>query len=80
MVTVRYFAAAADAAGTVQESLQPGTLGAVIAQMTTLHGDRLGEVVGRCSLLLNGAKVVDHDVDIESGSRLDVLPPFAGGC
>jgi molybdopterin synthase sulfur carrier subunit len=32
----------------------------------------------RCSCLLDGTAVHD-DVTVSAGSRLDVLPPFAGG-
>ncbi|MBO1030458.1 MoaD/ThiS family protein [Tessaracoccus sp. SD287] len=79
MVNVRYFAAAADAAGTTAEQFEPGTLAEVLAVMTERHGERLAEVVGRCSLLLDGAKVSDPATVLTAGAKLDVLPPFAGG-
>lgn len=79
MVAVRYFAAAADAAGTTVDTYEPGTLGEVLAAMAERHGDRLAEVVGRCSLLLDGTKVSDPQTVVAAGAKLDVLPPFAGG-
>ena len=79
MVTVRYFAAAADAAGTISDSYEPATLGELIAAMRERHGHALGEVVGRCSLLLDGARVSDPATELVAGAKLDVLPPFAGG-
>lgn len=94
-LTVRYFAAAADAAGTTQERLELGepTLAALRAELTERYGDPMAKVLRSGSFLvdgvvrrdqgaLTGADRGDADAaDETSGTPLtvDVLPPFAGG-
>lgn len=84
-VHVRYFAAAADAAGLDEETLTlaPGsTVSDLITQVGASHRAELTQVLGLCSFLLDG-KAVELDYPLASHSsqdvRLDVLPPFAGG-
>lgn len=79
MITVRYFAAAAEAAGTTSETLDAGTLGELRATMADRHGDALERVLTRCSLLHDGARVEDPALPLRDGGLVDVLPPFAGG-
>jgi molybdopterin converting factor small subunit len=77
-VLVRYFAAAAEAAGT-EEELLPAvpTVGALRAVLVELHGDAMARVLASGSFLVDG--VVSRDDARALGSRVDVLPPFAGG-
>lgn len=77
-VTVRYFAAAAEAAGTSTATLPAGTADAVRAAMVAAHGADLERVLARCSLLADGTRVECGD-PVPAGATLDVLPPFAGG-
>lgn len=77
MITVRYFAAAAEAAGVDTESLAAGSAAEVRAAMIGTH-PALAAVLGRCALLADGVRVSDAD-QIHAGATLDVLPPFAGG-
>ncbi|WP_127792724.1 MoaD/ThiS family protein [Agromyces sp. LHK192] len=79
MATVRYFAGAADAAGTEQERLDATDLGSLRAAMLAAHGEELGRVLGRCSLLLNGRRTEDDAAAVGDDDLVDVLPPFAGG-
>lgn len=79
MTTVRLFAAAADVAGTTSEEVEATDLGALLAELGERHGDHFTQVLGRCSLLLDGVKVTDPATPLQAGARLDVLPPFAGG-
>ncbi|WP_243695256.1 MoaD/ThiS family protein [Agromyces protaetiae] len=89
MVTVRYFAAAAEAAGLEQEPLDtsglvssgPGSLdlGALRAALVARHGAALERVLGRCSFLVDGVRAGEASVRIPDGATVDVLPPFAGG-
>ncbi|MFP3712142.1 MoaD/ThiS family protein [Puerhibacterium sp. TATVAM-FAB25] len=79
MITVRYFAAAAEAAGTEQEWLAAPTVGDLRAAMLDAHGPALGRVLPRCSLLAAGRRVDDDAVPLSAGTTVDVLPPFAGG-
>ena len=79
MTTVRYFAAAADAAGTMSETVGAATLGELLDRVREDHGRELATVLDRCSLLLDGVRVSDPATPLADGSTLDVLPPFAGG-
>ena len=78
-VTVRYFAAAAEAAATTSETLTATTAGELRAAMVTAHGADLEWVLTRCSLLAGGVRVSDDSTPLPAGSTVDVLPPFAGG-
>lgn len=79
MPTLRYFAAAAEAAGTTQEVIEGPDVAAVLAATCNAHGPQMSHVVGHSSLLLDGHYVSDHDTPLSAGAVLDVLPPFAGG-
>lgn len=79
-VTVRYFAAAAEAAGREEETLavaEGATLGALKEQLIEKYGDLMRRVVESGSFLING--VVRKDDAYSVSERVDVLPPFAGG-
>jgi molybdopterin synthase sulfur carrier subunit len=77
-VTIRYFAAAADAAGALEETLpRVATVGALRAALVERHGEPMARVLASGSFLVDG--VVSRDDARELGDRVDVLPPFAGG-
>ncbi|WP_159621229.1 MoaD/ThiS family protein [Ruania rhizosphaerae] len=78
MTEVRYFAAAAEAAGRHGESLAANTIGELRALMVERHGEPLERVLTRCSLLVDGV-VAENDTALEETDVVDVLPPFAGG-
>lgn len=78
IVTVRYFAAAAEAAGRDEEQLSlSGTLGVLRAELLRRYGDPMAMVLRSGSFLVDGT--VSRDDDRPLGERVDVLPPFAGG-
>lgn len=80
-VTVRFFAAARDAAGTDEEDIRIPT-GTTLADLTVALAARdgqLGRVLQKCSYLCDGVAVRNLHVDLESRQTIDVLPPFAGG-
>lgn len=79
MIRVRYFAAAAEAAGTRSEHLPAATLGELRQAMIDSHGAPLDRVLSRCSLLVNGARTSDPSTELSPEDHVDVLPPFAGG-
>ena len=75
---MRYFAAAAEAAGTREEVLpHTGTVGALRALLVERYGDAMARVLASGSFLVDG--VVSRDDSRTLGSTVDVLPPFAGG-
>lgn len=79
-VTVRYFAAAADAAGREEETIEVAdgaNLGALKEQLIERYGDLMRRVVESGSFLVDGS--VRKDDAHSVGERVDVLPPFAGG-
>ncbi|KEI45447.1 MoaD/ThiS family protein [Saccharopolyspora rectivirgula] len=85
-VQVRYFAGARAAAGTPEETVRVDrpagaavTAADVIEAVLDKHDQKLRDVVGACSFLLNGVAVRDQQVRVPDGAQLDVLPPFAGG-
>ncbi len=77
-VLVRYFAAAAEAAG-LEEELLPAvpTAGALKAVLADRYGDSMRRVLAAGSFLIDGT--VSRDDARPLGARVDVLPPFAGG-
>lgn len=79
MTTIRYFAGAAEAAGTDEEELAGATVGEVLAAARSAHGARLADVLERCSVLHAGRYVDDESTPVTAGATIDVLPPFAGG-
>lgn len=78
-VPVRYFAGAAEAAGTATESLVAATAGELRAAMVAAHGEELERVLERCTLLADGVRLDSPSAPIAAGVTVDVLPPFAGG-
>lgn len=77
---VRYFAAAAEAAGREEEQLDledGATLGTLKSTLVERYGDLMQRVVESGSFLVDG--VVRRDAAYRVGARVDVLPPFAGG-
>ncbi len=81
-VTVRYWAAARDAAGRAHEELAAVTLADLIDQLSRRHGPVLGRLLTICSYLIDGAPAKrEHAarVSLTPGVVVEVLPPFAGG-
>lgn len=76
-VRVRYFAAAADAAGTDAEERTESTLTALRAAVVADH-PALGGILDRCAVLVDGTRH-DDDTPLAGVTHVDVLPPFAGG-
>ena len=77
-VTVRYFAAAAEAAGRDEEWLAiTGTLGDLRDELLRRYGDPMARVLRSGSFLVDGK--VSRDPDRPLGETVDILPPFAGG-
>ncbi|MBU9763320.1 MoaD/ThiS family protein [Mycobacterium sp. TNTM28] len=80
-VTIRYFAAAAAAAGVDTETLdlaKDATLATLVEQLSDRDGE-LARVLKRCSYLCDGVAVRDMGKPVSTPQTIDVLPPFAGG-
>jgi molybdopterin converting factor small subunit len=74
---VRYFAAAAEAAGRDAEVLDAATVGELRASLEARYGDAMARVLRNGSFLVDG--IVSRDPGRALGERVDVLPPFSGG-
>ena len=82
-VTMRYWAAAKEAAGVAEQRLTADTLAAALAQAAETAGaERLRAVLARSSFLIDGDPVGLRAADsivLRDGNVIEVLPPFAGG-
>jgi sulfur-carrier protein len=83
IVTMRYWAAAKDAAGVAEQQLTADTLaGALSAAAGVNGGAQLRAVLDRSSFLIDGNPVGRRAADsvvLADGNVIEVLPPFAGG-
>lgn len=89
-VTVRFYAAAADAAGT-QEITVPmeaspmrlddllEALPRALPQTGSTTAPNLSKVCGYSSFLINAVQAKPGTSVLTPGDTLDILPPFAGG-
>lgn len=77
-ITIRYFAAAAEAAGCEEEYWDLNTTD-TLEKLRVSLGERYGEPMRK--VLRSGSFLVDGVVrrDGAIGTAVDVLPPFAGG-
>jgi molybdopterin converting factor small subunit len=80
-VTVRYFAAAAEAAGREEELIEldgaAPTVGTLRDRLLSQYGAAMDRVLRSGSFLVDG--VVRRDPASPVSRTVDVLPPFAGG-
>jgi molybdopterin synthase sulfur carrier subunit len=87
MVTVRYWAAAKQAAGVAEEKVSAGTLAEALAAASSARAsapgaDAFAAVLARSSFLVDGAPVGSRppgSVQLADAAVIEVLPPFAGG-
>jgi sulfur-carrier protein len=90
IVTLRYWAAAKEAAGVAEETIHAGTLADALAAACGQGGNaregthrlRLRAVLSRSSFLIDGSPVgsrAPETVMLSDASVIEVLPPFAGG-
>ncbi|MDY0984173.1 MoaD/ThiS family protein [Microbacterium sp. CFBP9023] len=74
---VRYFAAAAEAAGTDAENRGEHSLEQLRAAVVADH-PALADILPRCAVMVDGVRS-DDDRPLDDAQLIDVLPPFAGG-
>jgi len=82
--TMRYWAAAKEAAGTPEEPYDAATLADALLRARERHADsgRFAAVVANCSFVVDGDPVGRRDhagIELTEGGTVEVLPPFAGG-
>jgi molybdopterin synthase sulfur carrier subunit len=84
-VTLRYWAAAKEAAGLAEDAFAgPATVAELLAAAVAAHPDdgRLARVLRRCAFLVDGDPVGTRPPDsvaLSDGAVVEALPPFAGG-
>ena len=83
-VTIRYWAAAKEAAGVQEESVEAITLSDLLNTVVASRkpDGRLADVLARSSFLVNADPVGRADrssILLDDGVVVEVLPPFAGG-
>ena len=90
IVTLRYWAAAKEAAGIAEERISAGTLAEALAAARGKaeyaghvgQDSRLRAVLARSSFLIDGLPVgtrAPEAVMLSDSAVIEVLPPFAGG-
>ena len=77
MAQGRLFVGAAEAAGAAELTVDAPTVGALRAALGGVA--RLGTVLDRCALLVDGRRASDDAEPVPASATVDVLPPFAGG-
>ena len=83
--TIRYFAAAAEAAGVDEEAWEsdaPLALESLRAGLAQKYGAEMDRVLRAGSFLVGGVVRRDREAlaePVADGAVIDVLPPFAGG-
>lgn len=81
VVTLRYWAAAKEAAGIAEETITAQTLADALS-VARGHRPRLQAVLARSSFLVDGQPVGGRAPDrvlLTDQAVIEVLPPFAGG-
>lgn len=83
-VTIRYWAAAREAAGMAEESLEAVSLADALdgAVARRAAGSRLPEIFARSSFLIDAnpvGRAAKESIMLDDGVVIEVLPPFAGG-
>ena len=83
-VTIRYWAAAKEAAGVAEEAVDAITLRDAldVAVASRRPDTRLATVIARSSFLVNAdpvGRARKESITLDDGAVIEVLPPFAGG-
>jgi sulfur-carrier protein len=83
-VTIQYWAAARQAAGVAEESVEAATLAEALAEIVARRGDdgRLRSVLATSSFLVDGTpagRQMAAELVLRDAARIEVLPQFAGG-
>ncbi len=83
-VTIRYWAAAKEAAGVPEETVEAVTLSDALntAVASRKQDGRLAAVLKMASFLVNAdpvGRTARESIMLDDGAVIEVLPPFAGG-
>ncbi len=83
-VTVRYWAAAKEAAGLAEETISASTLSEALDAIRSVRSEdsRFAAIIARSSFLIDETPAGKRDassVALSEGAVIEVLPAFAGG-
>jgi len=78
MDTLRLFAAAREAAGTVEAHIDGATVGEVLAAAVANYGEGFQAVLATCRVWVNG-EAADTQTAVNADDEVAVLPPVSGG-
>ena len=83
-VTIRYWAAAKQAAGLAEETVSASTLSGALDAVRSIRSSdsRFAAVIARSSFLIDEKPVGQRDASsivLPEGAVIEVLPAFAGG-
>ena len=79
-VSVRLFAAAAEAFGSSETRLENVTdLNSLVDGLAAGRPEGLRLILEQCSFFIDGEHRTSLNSPVPAGGRVDVLPPFAGG-
>jgi MoaD family protein len=79
MATLRLFAAAREAAGTGQTTIDADTVSEVLAVAVHSYGPTFQSVLANCKVWVNG-EPAESDTPVGDKDEVAVLPPVSGGC
>lgn len=78
MPTLRLFAGAREAAGTDRDTIEGGSVDAVVRAACERYGSPFTELIGSCKVWVNG-EPADPDTPVTDADEVAVLPPVSGG-
>ncbi len=80
-VSLRFFAAARDAAGRASDTVDAATVGEVLDQARRAYGAHFADVLATARVWVNGDEPPDGErTALRDGDEVAVLPPVSGGC
>jgi sulfur-carrier protein len=78
MANLRLFASAREAAGTAQDVVDAGTVGAVLDEAMVRYGEGFAAVLARSRVWVNG-EPAERGQAVGPDDEVAVLPPVSGG-
>ncbi len=78
MITVHFYAAARAASGLDEMKIAVTSVQEVLKQCSSLNSV-MNQIIPQCGVLIDGIPCHDFEARLPSGTRIDILPKFAGG-
>ena len=78
MITVHFYAAARAAAGLAEMRIAVTSVQEVLKQCSSLN-TVMNQLIPQCGVLVDGIACHDFETLLPAGTRIDILPKFAGG-